>query len=1265
MIVDKRIFTGGLDTDTSVKLIAQNDYTFASNVRNGVTEDSDAGELTNVKGNVLIPYTQPNGDNITIGSFFNYGTNKVYYFVHNSLENHHILEYDHTTQGIELILLSTQLQGFGIFGGSLLNFSLSHLITAVQIYQGVLYWTDDFNPPRKINIESAKNANKRLAFSDNTFLTGNKTGFITATSTPFVVGDKIKIVQDAGAVNPSYNVSTEITAITASSGGFIIETDIEFGVSSAVNPGYIYYENSYILPFEEEFIQQIKYPPLYQPSTTYFSDGSYNQNNLRGTLYQFRVQYIFDDFEYSAWSPISVPPLPTSDQRMYLDTEYLTSINNGINITVDTGSPIVKKVNIAVRKGNSGSFQLIETIDKAKLQLQDNVSYTYPFYNNSATLPIETNEQNLLFDKVPQLAKTLDIVNSNRIVLGNIVEDYDNVDIKVEMSTINSSISTQTTPTISSKEDFQENSTNTVDRYSGVVRYWIPNNFRRNQTYSISVQHGSATFSSPPVTLSYTTVPGDTEKTVYDRLATLINALGYSNTTAQSINTTVTGGVNNPPVGDYYLQVYCTWEVYSNSIYGQSTLQPVNGNSMTVDVASELYPTLKKFSWFQYGIVYYDYANRSGATNISPQSKIYIDGTTDVNYVTSTMRIYHFPPTWATHYQIVRSKNLSIRRYVQMIANSVGAEVSGNTPVDLTYRVLFNDKYKNSNLSYTYVKGDRCRVLDPETLQSFYDFEVVSQDLTTNIINIRTNGVVILSTQVLELYTPEKDYESDKQLYYEIGECHPVINVFSSTGYKPAHGRIGDVDPLLNPLNNTAIQDPYLPNPVGGNNYTALELNDWSDYLRSRGSDEEQYFESMSFNDLYSSDVDCTGRPNIVSSSIKQVRRPTTIYYSEPFSQDTEINGLSRFFDFNFETYDNKFGSIQKLFYKDNRLICFFEDKIANIPVNQQIFYGANGQSTVGLSDQVLNVPYWYEWEGGISLNPESFANYGNNCYFADVRRGVVCRLGGDGVTPISEYKMHNYFTDKCARLMASGVVRVLGVYDRRFSNYIISFTAVGGGRLRYNPIESVLDGSTGGLPVSYSVQIDTENALYILNPTINNPVLREFESPPDTLAFNETTNRWISHYTYYPEFMSRAGTDIVTFVDGKIYLHNQTTIYNNYYGVSWPTVITTVSNMYPSNVKVWESIGLESTEAWQMTEAINENGQETSIELTDFEDKENMYYAYMRGDINTLNVADPIINGDVMRDVTMTASFTNPSQNFLKIFAVNFGVIISNLHNK
>ena len=71
---------------------------------------------------------------------------KIYWFVYHSDTEHAIYEYDQTTNTTSTILIGD------------LKLSVDNLITGINIIDGMLFWTDDLNEPRKINIEKFKNA---------------------------------------------------------------------------------------------------------------------------------------------------------------------------------------------------------------------------------------------------------------------------------------------------------------------------------------------------------------------------------------------------------------------------------------------------------------------------------------------------------------------------------------------------------------------------------------------------------------------------------------------------------------------------------------------------------------------------------------------------------------------------------------------------------------------------------------------------------------------------------------------------------------------------------------------------------------------------------------------------------------------------------------------------------------------------------------------------------------------------------------------------
>ena len=134
---------GKMNKDLDERLIQSGEYRDALNVNIGRSEGSDVGALENLLGNEAL-----SSDVIgtCIGSIRYDLEEKIYWFVSGSPDT--IYEYDETTGDV-----STILKGDG------LNFSTDSLITGINIIEGLLFWTDDRNEPRKINIEKFKNAN--------------------------------------------------------------------------------------------------------------------------------------------------------------------------------------------------------------------------------------------------------------------------------------------------------------------------------------------------------------------------------------------------------------------------------------------------------------------------------------------------------------------------------------------------------------------------------------------------------------------------------------------------------------------------------------------------------------------------------------------------------------------------------------------------------------------------------------------------------------------------------------------------------------------------------------------------------------------------------------------------------------------------------------------------------------------------------------------------------------------------------------------------
>ena len=105
--------------------------------------------LSNIKGNTEVTFTLPSGTNTCIGSFEDAENHRVFYFLHNSNDEHLIMCYFHKENVIRKVFENND---FGTTANPL-NFSTSNLITGVGMNDDLLFFTDGETEPKRISVE--------------------------------------------------------------------------------------------------------------------------------------------------------------------------------------------------------------------------------------------------------------------------------------------------------------------------------------------------------------------------------------------------------------------------------------------------------------------------------------------------------------------------------------------------------------------------------------------------------------------------------------------------------------------------------------------------------------------------------------------------------------------------------------------------------------------------------------------------------------------------------------------------------------------------------------------------------------------------------------------------------------------------------------------------------------------------------------------------------------------------------------------------------
>ena len=160
----RNFIKGRMNKSVDERLVPNGEYIDAQNIRMGSTEDSEIGAVENTKGNEQLTTLvyPPTGDPLSaqavcIGAYADGANETMYWFVHDPSfaavgltgKLDLIVSYNTVTQVITYHVVSID-DGTGF--NTTLNFDQFNLITGVDLVEDLLFFTDDRNPPRRIDV---------------------------------------------------------------------------------------------------------------------------------------------------------------------------------------------------------------------------------------------------------------------------------------------------------------------------------------------------------------------------------------------------------------------------------------------------------------------------------------------------------------------------------------------------------------------------------------------------------------------------------------------------------------------------------------------------------------------------------------------------------------------------------------------------------------------------------------------------------------------------------------------------------------------------------------------------------------------------------------------------------------------------------------------------------------------------------------------------------------------------------------------------------
>lgn len=265
----------------------------------------------------------------------------------------------------------------------------------------------------------------------------------------------------------------------------------------------------------------------------------------------------------------------------------------------------------------------------------------------------------------------------------------------------------------------------------------------------------------------------------------------------------------------------------------------------------------------------------------------------------------------------------------------------------------------------------------------------------------------------------------------------------------------------------------------------------------------------------------------------KELHESNKLIYSQVFNEDAGVNRLNQFLAAEniVKKVNPENGSVQKLFSRDTNLVIFCESKVFGGPVNKDVIFNADGNGQLITSNKVIGTLTPYGGDYGISTNPESFASDEFRIYFTDKDQGAVLRLSRDGITPIHEYGMVDWFNDNLKSAQA-----LVGSFDDKKGEY---------------------------------------------NLTVHNVTNPGWKKEVYTLSFDEAAKGWVCFKSFIPEQGFSLNNQFFTFKNGDLYLHHYSEVNRNkFYGVDNDSSVTSIFNDAAGAIKSFNALSYEGTQA-------------------------------------------------------------------------------------
>lgn len=949
MQIEKKLLDGGINSDDSVRLVGSRQSLNMMNCRVGISANGRASRIENVPGTTLLNGgLLPAGTNQCIGTSVDESRRRLIYFNWNSNGNHGIYAYDNILKVNYTVLLNAN-----VVGG--LGFSKSYRIDRnAKIIGDLLYWTDNLNEPRCINIESA--------------LAANNAGYVTAAIT--------------------YVFPLDYTAIT------MIKRPPGYALTAAkvVDNTFV---NNYTGSASFQFFYRYR-----------FYDYQVSALSPISVL----IPYNYKDDKYNAID-ITVP-LTEKIKTDVKQVEICVQFGNiGKSYVVKVYDKGVASDSTAIANHNAGSAALsfrfynertgIPLGSVSQVDFQDLVPLTIGTLELAKNRLFAANNKKG-YSSPLTTSLSVSVANTSTPSFPPTASGYcpaNGFNTPTTMPFIIGGAPITTADYVIRNQSYSSSGPEPLSYPTWTNNDCLFQNLS-SQPVTLAITGKSTLWNSDRDTQIsyYFYIITSTTKTV-KKIATYYPKKGIVLNVALNLQSIIPANAKvfvlvNPDLGV---------TGFNDNQFAVSL-----ANIYVINASSIVYPPahFKTNGAYKFGVAFYDRYRRKCGVVTNDGSKVTIPkrayADVPANVVTwtlsNTSAITEIPD-WAYYYQILITKDLQHLTFIQSTAQDVRYAVKDSTTGIISYT---QDTYGPDSFAIAVNIGGLSDLgvgyvfNDGDLIDLWGDSGGGTGDgpvATLRVISVNGNWVhcekqnfgAVGSNYIFkyEIYTPNKGSLIDN--YYEATQAFDVLNPGTGTRAYSA-----------------------LTGSLNGDTYFIIRSDSVNAFYQA---------ESMNSNDKYWSIWDVNiGWVNVIDK-IGQKQLPGNISFTDTYIQGTQTNGLNKFQPLSIKDIGSDSGTIQKLQLvnkiqeQGTVMLIICTSDVLSAYLGEVQLLGASGNASLATTSDVIGTINALRGNYG-TLNPESVISYLGDAFWFDAINGVMVQYSNNGTFPVSSYKMQRFFAN-------------------------------------------------------------------------------------------------------------------------------------------------------------------------------------------------------------------------------------------------------------